>query len=267
MAASARRGIGGRELAQDLGRLGRQLGRGKVQEAAHDGRQSGRAGDRQPGDDLGGHDGGVVSPWHGAVAPRPANVEAVRRVAFLGDLDGVQAAAGHGRGDTATFVDGAGRQQPVGPVIGDPLGPVHAAGLLVRGAREQDVAPKPRDRVVGGVQPGCPGLGRQEPDDAQLHRHHALHVDRAAPVDIAAVDVGCERVVGPAIGRGGHDVEMRQQEERFATGAVAAQPRVDGATAGDRFDDLRGEARLARACRRSPGPRRAPCRGHPPTRD
>ena len=59
-----------------------------------------------------------------------------------------------------------------------------------------------------------------------------LHVDGAAAVDVAVGDVGRERVVRPALGRGRDDVEVRQQEERLAAGAVAAQPGVDGAAAG-----------------------------------
>ena len=70
------------------------------------------------------------------------------------------------------------------------------------------------------------------------------------PVDVAVGDVGGERVVGPALGRGGHDIEVREQQERVAAGAVAAQADVDGATAGDGLDDLRRQSERPRGGRR-----------------
>jgi hypothetical protein len=79
---------------------------------------------------------------------------------------------------------------------------------------------------------------RQEPDDPDLHRDHRLHVDGASAVDVAALHVGGERMVRPAFGRSRDDVEVRQQQERLAAGAVSAQVRVDGAATGFGFDDL-----------------------------
>ena len=118
-----------------------------------------------------------------------------------------------------------------------------AAGLLVGGAREQDVAAQAGDRVAGRVQAGRARLGREPLDDAELQRDHALHVDRAAAVDVAVGEVGRERVVGPALGRRRHDVEVRQQQQRLAARPVAAQPDVDRAATGHGLDDLGPQAR------------------------
>ncbi len=44
-------------------------------------------------------------------------------------------------------------------------------------------------------------------------------------------------------GRGRHDIEVRQEQERVTAGAVAAQAGVDRATAWHGFDDLRLQAK------------------------
>ena len=118
------------------------------------------------------------------------------------------------------------------------FGAGQTARLLVGGAGEQDVAPETRDRVARRVEAGRAGLRREEPDDGQLHRDHRLHVDRAAPVDVAVDEVGPERVVRPALRRGRDHVEVREQQERLAAAAVAAQADMDGAAPGRRLDDL-----------------------------
>ena len=213
-------------------------------EARHDRRDASGSGHGQPLDDGRGQDRRVVLAGHGAVAPRAANGDAIRGVALLGDLDGVEPAPGDGRGHAAALVEGAGRTQPFRPVLGDPFRAGGPARLLVCGTGEQDVAAETRDRVAGRVEPGGTGLGGQEPDDPDLHRDHRLHVDGAAAVDVAALDVGGERMVRPAFGRGRDDVEVRQQQERLAAAAVSAQSRVDGAATGFGFDDLRFEPDL-----------------------
>ena len=176
------------------------------------------------------------------MAPRPADGDAVGGETLLGDLDRVEAPSGDRRRDAAAFVERPGRAQPVGAVLGEPLRAGDPARFLVGGRGEEDVAAQARDRVVRGIEAGGTCLGREHPDDSQLHRDHGLHVDRAATVDVAVDEVGRERIVAPAVGRRGHDVEMREQEQRIAARAVAAQPGVDGAPAGDRFDDLGLEA-------------------------
>ena len=89
-----------------------------------------------------------------------------------------------------------------------------------------------------GIEAGGTCLGREHPDDSELHRDHGLHVDRAATVDVAVDEVGREWIVAPAVSRRGHDIEMREQEQRISARAVATQAGVDGAPAWDRFDDL-----------------------------
>ncbi len=107
---------------------------------------------------------------------------------------------------------------------------------------------RPGDRVARRIEAGRARLGREQPHDAELHRDHRLHVDRAAAVDVAVDEVGRERVVGPALGRGRDDVEMREQQERLAAGAVAAQPGVDRATSRAPARRSRVRGRLRRAC-------------------
>ena len=155
----------------------------------------------QPLDDGRGEDRGVVLAGHRAVAPRAADGDAVRGEALLGDLDRVEPAPGDGRRHAAAFVDGAGRAQPLRPVLGDPFRAGQAARLLVCGAREQDVASETRDRVAGGVEPGGPRLGGEQPDDPELHRDHRLHVDRAATVDVAVLR--CRRRTDACVQRSG----------------------------------------------------------------
>ena len=58
------------------------------------------------------------------------------------------------------------------------------------------------------------------------------------PYDVAAGDVGGERIVRPALRRRRDDVEVREQQDRLATGPVAAQPDVDRAATGHGLDDL-----------------------------
>ena len=100
-----------------------------------------------------------------------------------------------------------------------------------------------------GSSPAARASATSTLDDPELEGDHVLHVDRAAAVDVAVGDVAGERVVGPAVGRRGHDVEVGQQQERVAAGAVAAQPDVDRAATGDRLDDLRLEAEVGQAVR------------------
>ena len=142
-------------------------------------------------------------------------------------------------------------------MLGDPLRADRAAGLLVGRAREQDVATQARDRVARGVEAGGASLGRQQPHDAELHRDHVLHVDRAASVDVAVGEVGRERVVAPAFRRCRDDVEVGEEEQRIAAGAVAAQPRVDRSAPGLRLDDLGLEAGFGEHRRDPPGGDRA----------
>ena len=102
---------------------------------------------------------------------------------------------------------------------------------------------------MAGIAAGSPGLVGQESHDADLHRDHGLHVDRAAPPEVAIGDVGGEWLVGPPVGRCRDHVEMAEQQERSAAGPVAAKADVDGAAAGVRLEDLRGQAGSGQAVR------------------
>ena len=229
------------ERPQHAGVIGREHLRRGGHEPGHHRRHADRSGHGQSPDDGRRQHGRVVRARHRAVPPGPADGDPVGGVALLRDLDRVQADARDRRGDAAALVEAAGRPQPLGPMLGDPLRAGEATGLLVGGAGEQDVAPKSRDRVPRRVQAGRPGLARQQADDTELHRDHVLHVDRAAAVDVAVGDLGLEWIVAPAIGRRRHDVEVREQQERLAACAVAAQPHVDRPAPGHGLDDLRPE--------------------------
>src|SRR5439155_698855 len=94
------------------------------------------------------------------------------------------------------------------------------AGLLVGRRREQDVTAQSRDRIAGRITAGGASLGREQPDDLQLHRQEVLHVDGAAAVEPAVVDFAREWVVRPALRRRGHDVEMREEQQGLTTRPV-----------------------------------------------
>ena len=143
-----------------------------------------------------------------------------------------------------------GQSPPLGPFEGDPHGAGERAGLLVGRAREEDVAPEAGDRVRCRIATGSTGLRDEPCEHAHLERDHALHVDGAAAVDIAVGDVRCERIVAPALGRGGHDVEVGQEQQRIAAGAITPEPGVDRPAPGDWFDDLRLGVRDRSAARR-----------------
>ena len=131
-------------------------------------------------------------------------------------------------------------------MLDQPARAVQAARLLVGGAREQDVAPEARDRIARRV------AGRRRPPGA---RAGAARRPRARPSPSCRPRPAprrsrrrCRRrtAVGPALGHGRHDVEVREEQQRVAAGAVAAQPGDDAAPA-------RAPARRPRG----PGRRRA----------
>jgi hypothetical protein len=115
-------------------------------------------------------------------------------------------------------------------------------GLLVRGAGEQDVAGEAGNGIHCRVTSGRPCLLREHRDHRELHGRGALHVDGAAAPDVAVRDVGVERGVRPAFRWSGDHIEVGQQQERVATGAIAAQPGGHRAAARERLDDLRPKA-------------------------
>ena len=122
---------------------------------------------------------------------------------------------------------------------------VETAGFLVGGGREQDVARQAGDRIRCRVPAGGPRLRRQEPHDHELHRDEVLHVDRAPAPDLAVGEVRGERVVGPLLGRSGHDVEVGEEEQRLTAGPVAAEPGGHRAAAREGLVDLGRDAGIA----------------------
>ena len=127
-------------------------------------------------------------------------------------------------------------------VVDEPAGALPAASLLVGRRAEDDVAAKAGDGVRGGIAAGLPGGPRQAAHDLHFHRHHRLHVDGAAAPDVAFRKVAAERVVGPAFRFGWHHVQVREEQQRLAAGAVAAEPRHDRTAAGKRLHDRRLDA-------------------------
>ena len=113
--------------------------------------------------DLGGHDGGVVVARHRAVAPRAADVDPVDLEALLGDLDRVEAPAGQLHRDAAGLVEGTGRARASrGGSRRASCAPSPAAGLLVGGAGEEDVAAQAGDRVRAGSRPAARASAREQ---------------------------------------------------------------------------------------------------------
>ena len=102
-----------------------------------------------------------------------------------------------------------------------------------------------------GIEAGGARPAREQEHDQRLERHHLLHVHRAATPDVAVGDVCGERVVRPAVGDARRDdVEVAQQQERVAAGAVATEPDGHVAAARRRFDDLGVQALGAQDRRR-----------------
>ena len=178
---------------------------------------------------------------HRAVAPDAVERQPEYGRALLGDLDRVQAARPDIDRDAAGLVDRHGCSDGIGLLEREVRRARQAAGLLVRRGREQT------SRVSPGTGPR-PDLARRHgprPRGAhhlQLHRQEVLHVDRAAPVQPAFGDLGVEGVVGPAVARCGHDIEVRHQEEGLAAGTVPAEARGHGAAARHGLMDRRQDA-------------------------
>ena len=202
-----------------------------------------------------GEDRGVVVARHGAVAPGPGDVDAVRREALLGDLDRVQPPARDRHRHAAALVDApaacsqSGRCSAIQRAPSMP--PASSSAVQVNRTSRR----RPGIGSVAGSRPAA-RASRRAGRHAELEGDHALHVDRAAAVDVAVGDVRRERVVGPALRRAGHDVEMGQEQERLAAGPVAAEAGMDGAATGDGLDDLGSQPE-----RRRGGPRGSARRG------
>ena len=195
-----------------------------------------------------------IEPWPHV----PRDRDAVGREALLGDLDRVEAPPGDRHRDAAAFVERARppRSQS-GRCSAIQLAPAMAAGLLVGGGGEQDVAAQAGDRVAGGIEAGGARLGREQPDDAELHRDHApsCRPRRARR---------CSRRRGrPRTGRGSSARAGRARRRGARAGAAARRPcrrraggRGRSPRPGHRLDDLGLEAGRDQAAPRC-GARRA----------
>ncbi len=84
-------------------------------------------------------------------------------------------------------------------VVDEPARAVVAPGLLVGDAGEDEVA------LAHHAFP----LEAREHERG--HDRHVLHVDGAAPPQVAVVELAAERRVAPALGLGGDDVEVRRE--------------------------------------------------------
>ncbi len=134
--------------------------------------------------------------------------------ALLGRLDGVEAPTADLDADPARLGQAGLGTQQLGFVVDDPGDAQEAARLLVRGAREDDVAAQPGDGIERWVEAGRDRLPGQSEHDLQLHGRHALHVHGAASVDVAVGDLAAERIARPALRICGHHVQVGQQEQR-----------------------------------------------------
>ncbi len=133
----------------------------------------------------------------------------------------------------------------LGMLEGEPARAREAAGLLVGGRGEQDVALEARNRVCRGIPTRGPRVLRQPEHDFELHRHEVLHVDGATAIDVAVRDVGRERIVGPPIRRGRDDVEVREEQERRPARPVTPEPGDHGTPARHGLEHLRRNAEVA----------------------
>jgi hypothetical protein len=122
-------------------------------------------------------------------------------------------------------------------LVDQPVGALPAAGLLIRRRAEDDVAAQAGDRIRGRIAAGRTRRAGEAAHDLDFHRHHRLHIDRAAAPDVAVGQIAGERVVGPAGRLRGHDVEMREKEQRVAASPVAVNASDYRTPAGERFHD------------------------------
>ena len=185
-------------------------------------------------------DGRVVVVRHRAVAGRAGRPDPRPDDALLGDLDRVEAPAVERDRVAADLVEGGGRGSTVrvteelGALLDESTGAVLAAGLLIGDCGEDDVATK----LGTGASQGQ--------HDGKLHRHHVLHVDRAAAPDDAVDELAAERISRPGLRVDRHDVEVAQQDQRRLGGrARRAQAAHARTAARDELDHLRLDARVA----------------------
>jgi hypothetical protein len=161
----------------------------------------------QPGHRLAQLRDGVVLRQHRAVAGGALGGQPDPGHALLSGLDHVQpGVVVDAQAEAADLADRLGAALEQLRLVGhQPLGPVDAAGLLVGDERQHHVA----RGLAAGAHP--------VPDDRQHHGVHVLHVDRSAAPHAPVGNLRRERVVGPLLGLGRHDVEVAVDQQRVAS--------------------------------------------------
>ena len=183
-----------------------------------------------------------IEPW----PQRPRDVDPVDLVALLRDLDRVEAAARRRRRYAARLVERGRGPEQLRPVVDDPADALPAAGLLVRGGGEQDVAAEAGDRVAWR------GRGRRR---GRARRAAAGRPPRARPSPSCRPRRAPRRSrrrrrrrTGRASsprGAAGTTSRWREEQQRVAAGAVAAEAGDHRAAAGERLQDLGRQAERA----------------------
>jgi hypothetical protein len=170
-----------------------------------------------PGDRGGEPGDGVVRVHQRAVAGGAAGDQAQPEDALLRGLEQVEPAVVDGHAEAADLAHRVAHPvEGLAVVLHQVAGAVQAAGLLVGGEGEHDVAR------------GSLAAGGHLLDDGQDHGVGALHVDRAPAPQVPVADLRGERVDRPVGADGGHDVEVPVQEQARTAG-VGPGPAGDDA--------------------------------------
>ena len=203
--SAPRGGEGDGEVVAGVVRVAEQHPEHRVDERVRHGRRQSAA---DPGQHLAEVRDRVVADRRGAAVPGLADGGDASGVgALLADADADQApAVGQLEQLAAALVDaqvrpdvGAGLEQPAHADVG------HAV-LLVGDGEEPQVAPRP------------PARPDELLDRDRTGRDLALHVQRAAPVEVAVVvEDALERRMGPVAGVDGHDVGVTHEREARRT--------------------------------------------------
>ena len=174
---------------------------------------------------------GVVAVGHGAVAgaplrhqPQPERPLLRRRHREHGPLHPEQL-----RRAAAALVDDVLRRQRLGVIRFEPLDAARPPRLLVRHRQEHDVARQRQARAL------------QQQHRDQLGHAQPLHVERAAPPDLAVADDARERLLVPVLALHGHHVGVIEQHQRLLA-AVAAQDGAQRDAVVARVERLAGDA-------------------------
>ena len=161
------------------------------------------------------------------MTPRPADRDPVDAVALLRHADRVEPATGGSHRRPAAFAEGARRPQRLRPMLDQPGGAAKPARLLVRGAREQDVPPEPRDRSVAGSRPAARASAARR---SEQHPAPTRPCPSCRPRRVpTCTPRRCRPRTGRALQRSagaGTTSRWLEEQERLAAGAVASRVRA-----------------------------------------